>query len=109
MTEAILSHLEFLGPELSKLPVPEKLGWLSPVVLSALSSGCAGFGRQPWKPRVLWVREREWALPFPTKVCPFLKPNTQVLHLSFDGQDLMSWGFPWGFFPPVQAETLGSQ
>lgn len=35
MTEAILPHFEFLGPELSKLPVPEKFGWLSPVVLSA--------------------------------------------------------------------------
>lgn len=59
MTEAILSHLEFLGPELSKPPVPEKLGWFSPVVLSASFFRLCWFGRQPWKTWVLWVRERE--------------------------------------------------
>lgn len=35
MTEATLSHLEFLILELSKPPVPEKLGWLSLEVLTA--------------------------------------------------------------------------
>lgn len=35
MIEAILSCLEFLIPELSKPPVPGKLGWLSSAVLSA--------------------------------------------------------------------------
>ena len=35
MTEATLSRLEFLVPKLSKPPVPGKLGWLSPAVLSA--------------------------------------------------------------------------
>ena len=37
MTEVTLSRLEFLVPELSKPPVPGKLGWVSPEVLSASS------------------------------------------------------------------------
>lgn len=35
MTEETVCHLEFFAPELSKPPVPGKLGWISPVVLSA--------------------------------------------------------------------------
>lgn len=35
ITEATLSRLEFLVPELSKTPVPGKLGWLSLEVLPA--------------------------------------------------------------------------
>lgn len=72
-----------------------------------LSSGCAGLGRHPWKTQVFWVREKEWALSFPPEVCPFLKLNTRVLHLNFDGQDLMIWGIPWGFFSPSRSRDSG--
>lgn len=101
MTETTLSHLEFLGPELSKPPVPGKLGWLSPVVLSASFFRLCWVWKTALENIGLLGQGKGTDLSLPLEVCPFQKPNTPVLHLNFDGQDVMSWGIPWGFFPPV--------
>lgn len=104
MTEATPSCLEFLVLELSKPPVPGKLGWPSPVVLSASCFRMCLVWKTALENTGLLVQWRRWTFFFLPEVCPFLNLVLQSFTWILMGKISSTGKFPGDFFPQAWAE-----